>query len=211
MVMWFLSLLGEMGGSNGRSPCQGLGGDAASEPRRERATSRFLLPPGSEELGERLTRTASLVYGSSGDRLESSRLTPRISGNLSTRDEPSRDVCKAASAKASILKMAQPVHKTVTLVCCSSSQASWSQTVARDDVELVTSTPETLMQKLDASKEQPVVVLADQDSYDAAATACRTASSDDRCVLGAIRVANPTTALIEVDQALKQARSRAAG
>ena len=66
------------------------------------------------------------------------------------------------------------------------------------------------MQKLDASKEQPVVVLADQDSYDAAATACRDASKDDRCVLGAIRVANPTTALVEVDQALKQARSQAA-
>ena len=66
------------------------------------------------------------------------------------------------------------------------------------------------MDKLDASKEQPVVVLAGQDSYDAAATACRDASKDDRCVLGAIRVANPTTALVEVDQALKQARNRAA-
>ena len=106
--------------------------------------------------------------------------------------------------------MAQPVHKTVTLVCCSSSTASWSQTVARDDVEIVTSTPETLMQKLDASKEQPVVVLADQNSYDAAASACRAASTEDRCVLGAIRVANPTTALVEVDQALKQTRSQAA-
>ena len=53
-------------------------------------------------------------------------------------------------------------------------------------------------------------MLADQDSYDAAATACRDASKDDRCVLGAIRVANPTTALVEVDQALKQARSQAA-
>ena len=32
------------------------------------------------------------------------------------------------------------------------------------------------------------------------------ASKDDRCVLGTIRVANPTKALVEVDQALKQAR-----
>ena len=101
---------------------------------------------------------------------------------------------------------------TVTLLCCVSSDgaATWPQTVARDDAAVETCEPDSLMKKLDEFKEQPVCVLADQNSYDAAATACRTTSSDDRCVLGAIRVANPTTALIEVDQALKQARSQAA-
>ena len=53
-------------------------------------------------------------------------------------------------------------------------------------------------------------VLADQDSYDAGRHSVREGIQDDRCVLGAIRVANPTTALVEVDQALKQARSQAA-
>ena len=101
---------------------------------------------------------------------------------------------------------------TVTLLCCVSSDgaATWPQTVARDDAAVETCEPDSLMKKLDEFKEQPVCVLADQNSYDAAASACRTASSDDRCVLGAIRVANPTTALVEVDQALKQARSQAA-
>ena len=76
-----------------------------------------------------------------------------ITRKLATRDEPIRDVCKQCKAAKSIFTMAQPVHKAVTLVCCSSSTASWTQTVARDDVEIVTSTPETLMDKLDASKE----------------------------------------------------------
>ena len=80
---------------------------------------------------------------------------------------------------------------TVTLLCCVSSDgaATWPQTVARDDAAVETCEPDALMKKLDELKEQPVAVLADQNSYDAAATACRDASKDDRCVLGAIRVA----------------------
>ena len=67
---------------------------------------------------------------------------------------------------------------TVTLLCCVSSDgaATWPQTVARDDAAVETCEPDSLMKKLDEFKEQPVAVLADQNSYDAAATACRDAS-----------------------------------
>ena len=62
--------------------------------------SRFLLLPGSQELGERLTRTAALVWGViARPRPPASKKVDAASLEVATRlgkPDPIRDVCRAA-------------------------------------------------------------------------------------------------------------------
>ena len=90
---------------------------------------------------------------------------------------------------------------TVTLLCCVSSDgaATWPQTVARDDAAVETCEPDSLMKKLDEFKEQPVAVLADQNSYDAAASACRDASKDEAPQGLSGGASNPALRQVEYD------------